>query len=128
MSITDLRLISLINLEKTPTDLISKDSIASAYKACIECFNRLCSIEETTVDTHAPIQIPACNTNVSNELARLRIWAANCGAHHPAHFRYSLDYRLRGSSHAKKMILQGLEMLKLFLQQGEWDCSLHMNI
>ena len=125
MSITDF---SPIDLEKTLIEITSKDSIASAYKACIECFNRLCSTEETTVDTHAQTLRPAYDTNMSDELARLRIWAANCGAHHPAHFRYSLDYRLRGSSHTKKMILQGLEMLKSVLQQGEWGCRLHMNI
>ena len=104
--------------------LVSKDSITSitsSYKACIECFNQLCSIGETTEATHAQHHVPARDTNSSmcDELARFRIWAANCGAHHPAHFRYSLDYRLRGSSHARKMILKGLEMLKLFLQQGE---------
>lgn len=93
-------------------------SIASSYKACIEYFNQLCSIGETTKGTHAP---HPRDTNMSDELARFRIWAANCGAHHPARFRYSLDHRLRGSSHARKMILEGLERLELFLRRGEWS-------
>ena len=101
----------------------SRDSIASiaaSYKACIECFNQLCSIGETTKGTHAQ---DLRDTGMSDELARFRIWAANCGAHHPARFRYSLDYRLRGSRHARKMILEGLERLELFLRQGEWSYS-----
>ena len=110
-----------IDLDGTPTKIASNNTIASAYKACMERFNKLCSIGETAEDTHDQPHIPGCGINVNDELARFRIWAANCGAHHPARFRYSLDHRLQESSHAKKMILRGLEMLGLYLQQGEWS-------
>lgn len=46
----------------------------------------------------------------ADELGRLRVWAANIGAHQNG--QSSLDYRLRDASHIKKQIVRLLERLR----------------
>ncbi|KIW90528.1 uncharacterized protein Z519_09175 [Cladophialophora bantiana CBS 173.52] len=59
--------------------------------------------------------IPKCVWN--DELGRLRVWAANIGAHQKD--QSSLDYRLRNASHIKSEIINLLQSLKMTLQDLE---------
>ncbi|ERF73256.1 hypothetical protein EPUS_03088 [Endocarpon pusillum Z07020] len=73
-------------------------SIASSLIPCLRNFNNLVARDE--LNAHEA-EVPRIAWN--DELGRLRIWAANIGAHQTG--QSSLDYRLRDASHISKQIL-----------------------
>lgn len=73
-------------------------SIASSLIPCLRNFNNLVARDE--LNAHES-EVPRAAWN--DELGRLRIWAANIGAHQTG--QSSLDYRLRDASHISKQIL-----------------------
>lgn len=73
-------------------------SIASSLIPCLRTFNNLVARDE--LNAHEA-EVPRIAWN--DELGRLRIWAANIGAHQTG--QSSLDYRLRDASHISKQIL-----------------------
>ncbi|OCT51697.1 hypothetical protein CLCR_07890 [Cladophialophora carrionii] len=87
-------------------------SISSVLVDCLRCFNGL--------TTRAALVLYAAEvpTNLwTDELGRLRVWAANIGAHQTG--QSSLDYRLRDASHIKAQTLKLLERLRRTLDDAE---------
>ena len=88
------------------------DSIASAIIATLKCFNDFAEWAMSLV----PPQSEILNLEAwEDELGRLRIWAANIGAHKID--QSSLDFRLRDASHIRDQIVKLLKSL---------DDSVHM--
>ncbi|KAL8952125.1 MAG: hypothetical protein Q9222_001937 [Ikaeria aurantiellina] len=88
-------------------------SISSAVVKCLKTFNSF--IEEAQqAGTQRPegFVVQAWR----DELGRLRIWAANIGAHQTN--QSSLDYRLRDSTHIRKQIMKLLDDLKVRLWEA----------
>ncbi|KAL8697515.1 MAG: hypothetical protein Q9224_002275, partial [Gallowayella concinna] len=80
-------------------------SISSSIVACLKAFNQFIEgIQE--VGTQKP---GLAVQHWQDELGRLRIWAANIGAHQTN--QSSLDYRLRDSAHIRQQILKLLDEL-----------------
>ncbi|KAJ5614198.1 hypothetical protein N7528_007852 [Penicillium herquei] len=72
-------------------------SISELVQSCFAQFNSLIK-SETLIDcTEVPLQ------DWRDELGRLRVWAANIGAHQTG--QSSLDYRLRDASHIRSQIV-----------------------
>ncbi|KIV77086.1 hypothetical protein PV11_08921 [Exophiala sideris] len=70
------------------------DSISSLFSDCLRSFDALLSRDELALyATEVPTSMWA------GELGRLRLWAANIGAHQRG--QSSVDYRLREASHIK---------------------------
>ena len=87
-------------------------SISSILVACLKRFNGL------TADT----KLKAWSSEVppdswADELGRLRVWAANIGAHQTG--QSSLDYRLRDASHIRAQTFKLLERLQRTLDDAE---------
>ncbi|KAL8829824.1 MAG: hypothetical protein Q9170_006004 [Blastenia crenularia] len=81
-------------------------SISSSIVACLKAFNQF--IEEIQdADTQRPADLAV--QSWQDELGRLRIWAANIGAHQKN--QSSLDYRLRDSTHIRHQITRLLNDL-----------------
>lgn len=79
-------------------------SISSSIVACLRTFNDFIEAiqdpdEEGAEGLYAP--------DWQDELGRLRMWAANIGAHQTG--QSSLDYRLRDSSHIRQQIVKLLD-------------------
>ncbi|KIW78024.1 hypothetical protein Z517_07857 [Fonsecaea pedrosoi CBS 271.37] len=87
------------------------NSISAELLECLKIFNALLARDEL----FGPSGIPKHIWN--DELGRLRIWAANIGAHKKD--QSSLDYRLRNASHVKSQIINLLQSLKMTLQDLE---------
>lgn len=83
-------------------------SISSLLVECLRLFNDLVAREDLTAHN-----AEVSTTLWTDELGRLRIWAANIGAHQTG--QSSLDYRLRDASHIKDQIIRLLKSLRLFL-------------
>ncbi|KAL8812443.1 MAG: hypothetical protein Q9223_007292, partial [Gallowayella weberi] len=80
-------------------------SISSSIVACLKAFNKFVEgIQD--VGTQKPGLVIQ---HWQDELGRLRIWAANIGAHQTN--QSSLDYRLRDSTHIRQQILKLLDEL-----------------
>jgi hypothetical protein len=87
-------------------------SIASKLKPCLQSFNVLLShLGLAAHETEVP------QSAWQDELGRLRIWAANIGAHQTG--QSSLDYRLRVASHISQQVLKLLEDLCSTLREIE---------
>jgi hypothetical protein len=87
-------------------------SISSVLVDCLRSFNGLASRPELAIYT---AEVP---TNLwTDELGRLRVWAANIGAHQTG--QSSLDYRLRDASHIKAQTVKLLERLRRTLSDAE---------
>jgi hypothetical protein len=87
-------------------------SISSVLVDCLRSFNGLASRPELAIYT---AEVP---TNLwTDELGRLRVWAANIGAHQTG--QSSLDYRLRDASHIKAQTVKLLERLRRTLNDAE---------
>jgi hypothetical protein len=80
-------------------------SISSLLIECLGLFNTLVARRDlVSHDAEVPVTLWA------DELGRLRVWAANIGAHQTG--QSSLDYRLRDASHIKDQIVRLLESLR----------------
>src|SRR5438552_3752604 len=80
-------------------------SISSLLVDCLSLFNALVAREDLTAhDAEVPTSL------WMDELGRLRVWAANIGAHQTG--QSSLDYRLRDASHIKDQVIRLLESLQ----------------
>ena len=87
------------------------DSISSFIVTCLKAFN------EFIEDFQDPVKKKPEGLHVQtwqDELGRLRIWAANIGAHQTG--QSSLDFRLRDSSHIRQHIIKLLDKLRQRLQ------------
>ena len=79
--------------------------IASSIAICLKSFNDITQLIRSLSERARDFQIDAWD----DELGRLRIWAANSGAHEL--YQASLDYRLRDASHIRDQILSLLDSL-----------------
>jgi hypothetical protein len=83
-------------------------SISSLLVECLSLFNAQVARDELVAhDAEVPQSLWL------DELGRLRVWAANIGAHQIG--QSSLDYRLRDASHIKDQIIRLLERLQRLL-------------
>jgi len=86
-------------------------SISSSIIACLKAFNEFIEeIQDPDKDEPEGMQVQTWQ----DELGRLRIWAANIGAHQTG--QSSLDFRLRDSSHIRQQIIKLLDELPQRLQ------------
>lgn len=86
-------------------------SISSSIIACLKAFNDIIEeIQDPDKEKPEGIQVHLWQ----DELGRLRIWAANIGAHQTG--QSSLDFRLRDSSHIRQQIVKLLDELPQRLQ------------
>ncbi|KAJ5615183.1 Zinc finger C2H2 [Penicillium hordei] len=88
----------------TTTSPISTTNISSVVVQCLKDLSRLVSEDLSSFASEVP---PAL---WKDELGRLRVWAANIGAHQTG--QSSLDYRLRDASHIKEQTLRVLQRLQ----------------
>ncbi|KAI4240284.1 MAG: hypothetical protein L6R40_005220 [Gallowayella cf. fulva] len=87
--------------------------ISSSIVACLKAFNRFIDeIQDTGVERQAGLVVQRWQ----DELGRLRIWAANIGAHQTN--QSSLDYRLRDSLHIRHQITKLLDDLTKRLREA----------
>ncbi|CAG8893706.1 unnamed protein product [Penicillium egyptiacum] len=82
----------------------STTKISSVVIQCLKDLNRLVSEDLSSFASEVP---PAL---WKDELGRLRVWAANIGAHQAG--QLSLDHRLRDASHIKNQTLRVLQRLQ----------------
>ena len=83
-------------------------SISGLLVECLSLFNAVVAREGLVAyDAEVPKSLWL------DELGRLRVWAANIGAHQTG--QSSLDYRLRDASHLKDQIIRLLERLQRLL-------------
>ncbi|KAL8655054.1 MAG: hypothetical protein Q9226_003195 [Calogaya cf. arnoldii] len=81
-------------------------SISTSIIACLKAFNAfVAEVQDLEKNNPASLLIQAWQ----DELGRLRMWAANIGAHQTN--QSSLDYRLRDSSHVRQQIKNLLDEL-----------------
>ncbi len=86
-------------------------SISSSIIACLKAFNGFIEeIQDPDKDEPEGVQVQTWQ----DELGRLRIWAANIGAHQTG--QSSLEFRLRDSSHIRQQIIKLLDELPQRLQ------------
>ena len=90
------------------------DSIADAFTAALNSYKFLLS-ELKSIATRDEIIIFV--RNWEDELGRLRLWAANIGAHQRG--ESSLEFRLRDASHIRNQILQLFSDFKDAIQDAE---------
>ena len=81
--------------------------ISTVLIPCLKSFNQLQEQVEQADYSH---QGEVSSTSWGDELGRLRIWAANIGAHQKG--QSSLDFRLRDASHISKQIIKLLQDLE----------------
>jgi uncharacterized C2H2 Zn-finger protein len=80
------------------------NSISSTLAVCLQRFNRVLDSDLlASHESNVPISL------WQDELGRLRVWAANIGAHRKD--QSSLDYRLRDASHIRDQTIQLLRNL-----------------
>ncbi|CAF9940333.1 MAG: hypothetical protein HETSPECPRED_002383 [Heterodermia speciosa] len=79
--------------------------IASSIDTCLKSFHDTIQLTRGLSERAQDFQIDAWD----DELGRLRIWAANTGAHEL--YQASLDFRLRDASHLRDQILSLLDSL-----------------
>jgi hypothetical protein len=80
-------------------------SISSLLIDCLSLFNALVARKDLIAhDAEVPTSL------WTDELGRLRVWAANIGGHQTG--QSSLDYRLRDASHIKDQVIRLLESLQ----------------
>ena len=89
-------------------------SISTSIIACLKAFNAF--VEDLqALNGKNPASFLLINA-WQDELGRLRIWAANVGAHQTN--QSSLDYRLRDSSHIREQIVKLLDELMKRLHEA----------
>ncbi|KIY01604.1 uncharacterized protein Z520_03156 [Fonsecaea multimorphosa CBS 102226] len=91
---------------------MKSSSISTELLECLKLFNTLLTRDEL-FNTSSSIPKSVWD----DELGRLRVWAANIGAHQKD--QSSLDYRLRNASHVKSQIINLLQSLKMTLKELE---------
>ncbi|OOQ90846.1 hypothetical protein PEBR_02856 [Penicillium brasilianum] len=84
--------------------------MATVSELLQSCLAQLTSLISSTLSEHTE---EVTLQEWSDELGRLRVWAANIGAHHTR--QSSLDYRLRDASHIKNQVLRLLERVRELL-------------
>ncbi|KAJ9487951.1 hypothetical protein VN97_g5340 [Penicillium thymicola] len=82
-------------------------AISELLQSCLRQFLLLINSDTLANHTEVPLQ------EWRDELGRLRVWAANIGAHQTR--QSSLDYRLRDASHIKSQIVRLLEQFQELL-------------
>ncbi|KAK3345889.1 hypothetical protein B0T25DRAFT_462035 [Lasiosphaeria hispida] len=99
-------------------------SIADHVLSALEAFRALSetlvfadgSEDDDGIGLSRSISLP----RVNDELARLKVWAGNIGAHRSG--RSSLDYRLRDASHLRDQVVRLLEDISESLQDANSIC------
>ncbi|KAJ5629739.1 Zinc finger C2H2 [Penicillium herquei] len=86
----------------TKTDSVT--NISPIVVRCLRSLNQLVTEDLSSFDSEVPQAL------WKDELGRLRVWAANIGAHQTG--QSSLDYRLRDASHIKNQIIRILQRLQ----------------
>ncbi|OQD62647.1 hypothetical protein PENPOL_c011G06806 [Penicillium polonicum] len=96
--------ITMITTTTSPSARTSTTNISFAVVQCLKDLSRLVSEDLSSFASEVP---PAL---WKDELGRLRVWAANIGAHQTG--QSSLDHRLRDASHIKEQTLRVLQRLQ----------------
>ncbi|OQD92698.1 hypothetical protein PENSOL_c038G02133 [Penicillium solitum] len=94
----------VVTTTTSPSMRTSMTNISFAVVQCLKDLSRLVSEDLSSFASEVP---PAL---WKDELGRLRVWAANIGAHQTG--QSSLDYRLRDASHIKEQTLRVLRRLQ----------------
>ncbi|KAL2696891.1 hypothetical protein AAEP93_002186 [Penicillium crustosum] len=94
----------VITTTTPPSASTSMTNISFAVVQCLKDLSRLVSEDLSSFASEVP---PAL---WKDELGRLRVWAANIGAHQTG--QSSLDHRLRDASHIKEQTLRVLQRLQ----------------
>ncbi|KAJ5407235.1 Zinc finger C2H2 [Penicillium sp. CMV-2018d] len=94
----------VITTTTSPSASTSTTNISFAVIQCLKDLSRLVSEDLSSFASEVP---PAL---WKDELGRLRVWAANIGAHQTG--QSSLDHRLRDASHIKEQTLRVLQRLQ----------------
>ena len=89
-------------------------SIPALFNSCLNAFKTICSRIER--DTTANIELVQV-VRWQDELGRLRLWAANIGAHRTG--QSSLEFRLKDSSHIRQQVTNLLLDLGRMFQEVE---------
>lgn len=89
--------------------------IRSRADECLSLFDVLVTIEPPSPEDHRNTCIDELNGE--EQRARFSIWSANIGVFAKGHA--SLDYRLRESLDARKLMLDLLKSLMSFLRRGK---------
>jgi hypothetical protein len=79
---------------------------------CLSDFDALVAVQPTADDRRNTDDL-----NEEEQRARFLIWSANIGVFADGHA--SLDYRLRNSLEARKLMLDLLRSLKTYLRRGQ---------
>ena len=82
-------------------DSILEDSVSASLKSCLDSFENFNTLLKAKSLSHDTDAVPSL---WEDELGRLRIWAANIGAHQSG--QSSLDFRLRDASHIRQHIVE----------------------
>lgn len=94
----------VITTTTAPAASTSTTKIASVVVQCVKDLSRLVSEDLSLFASEVPPPL------WKDELGRLRVWAANIGAHQTG--QSSLDHRLRDASHIKEQTLRVLQRLQ----------------
>ena len=97
--------------------------ITDCYRSCITTFERITTglgnpAPDSGLDFGSPEAKALALRLVQDQRGRLRVWAGNMGAHHPASSRMSLDYKLKEASHIRNMVVKLLEQLSTSLESA----------
>jgi hypothetical protein len=84
--------------------IMTTTKISPVVIQCLKDLSRFVSEDLTSFASEVPLAL------WKDELGRLRVWAANIGAHQTG--QSSLDYRLRDASHIKEQTLRVLQRLQ----------------
>ena len=85
-------------------------TISAALVSCLTSFNQIAIKAEQAYYQH---EAEVSSVSWKDELGRLRVWAANIGAHQSG--QSSLEFRLREASHIKQHVLKLLKDLESLL-------------
>jgi hypothetical protein len=98
-----------------------EESISSLFVACYTRLNQLLKSDAIALyKMEVPLGL------WEEEVARLRIWASNIGAHQRG--QSSLDYRLRDASHVKIQVIELLRHLNELLDDLEEVLEIHNHV
>jgi hypothetical protein len=113
---TEIRLFSFVRLSSAYFFLLLQEmesfEIRRRADECLSDFDALVAVQPTADDRRNTDDL-----NEEEQRARFLIWSANIGVFADGHA--SLDYRLRNSLEARKLMLDLLRSLKTYLRRGQ---------
>lgn len=92
--------------------------ITDWYHSCMATFAKITTGIDVLVDSSSHEAKERALQLIQDQIGRLRVWAGNMGAHHPAGSRMSLDYKLKEASHIHNTVVELLEELNTTLESA----------